>query len=236
VAQEFERNTGFRLQVDLVATNMPVGEETKYGADLGLRLSVKSYNATIVKGVLVQAKRMRSHNGQLLYPELKGQGERQARDMLRVTPAAVFFCYNFGDQRDLLQHVLSASRWPVLLRDLVLFANGDEWDTDLNDLWDMGIAVVPANYILALSASAQARNVTMPTDAPTILGGSVPLGFFVTDLLGSCFVGDPRESVVRLCTAPALRDKLFPDVGLESDPFRGFAVRHMLDVRLTQLP
>ena len=64
-------------------------------------------------------------------------------------------------------------------------------------------------------------------DSGSVAAGAMHLKMpFIIDLFALCFVGDPREEVVRLVTPPSLRDRLVGTGGLPADPFRGFAVRH----------
>jgi len=54
----------------------------------------------------------------------------------------------------------------------------------------------------------------------------------MVDLFASCFVGDPRESVVRIVTPPAIRDRAVPTLGLPDDEFEDFAVRNVLNITI----
>ncbi len=95
------RQVGFETSIEFTPTNLPVSEETRYGADIGIRTVIRTNDIVIVKGMLIQCKRM-YQRPVLSYPELRGRGEQQAKDMLRITPASFFMLFNFGQQADLL--------------------------------------------------------------------------------------------------------------------------------------
>lgn len=98
----------------------------------------------------------------------------------------------------------------------------------------MGIAVLPAACVLSLSASAAAAGTRLTTDASRMLRGCIPFGVFTVDFFAFCFVGDPREEVVRLVTPPRLREEMFPVTGLPARTgFEGFAIRHYIDIEVS---
>jgi len=207
-------NSGIKVEIDFHATNLPVSEETQYGADIGIRATLRTPQAEIVKGILVQCKRMFGPAKKPSYKELPGRGEKQARDMLRITPASFFMLHNFGTQQRLLNwaSVPTGTICPVdqsmTITTPMLTNIGDQcasWANSAGGIWDMGIAILPATRVLALSEKAQSQGAKLPHDAPTILRGCLPLGVFMTDLLGACFVGDVREEVIRMVTPPKLR-------------------------------
>jgi len=235
---------GVNVSVEFSPVNLPVGEEHKYGADIGLRLTIKSPTATIAKGVLIQCKRMYGSPalGTADYPELRGRGEQQARDMLRVTPASFYLLYNCGSQSELIRMAMvpTGMLCPVKSFNGIPPAEAVElaaicpvWQQAAGTIWDLGVAALPASRVLAWSFAAKQRGLRMKTDAKTVLPGCLPLGVFIVDLFASCFVGDPRESVVRIVTPPAMRRPVEPEEGLESDEFDGFAVRYVMDVSIT---
>lgn len=96
------RDRGANIRIEFHATNLPVGEESRFGADIGVRTTLRSDDAVLVKGALFQCKRLYGPSSRPSYPELRGRGEQQAKDMLRMTPASFFMLYNFGTQRQLL--------------------------------------------------------------------------------------------------------------------------------------
>jgi hypothetical protein len=233
-------NSGVTVDVRFTPTNLPVGDEFTYGADIGIRVRIQTQDFLTVKGVLVQCKRMYGPKTVPTFAEIRERGEDQARKMLRVTPASFFMLYNFGDQQDLLAVAgiptgmvcPGESGGPVPNPVRSQPGRCVVWGGSSGTIWDMGIAVTPASRILALSASAAKRGVPMPIEADQILRGALPLGCFVTDLLASCFVGDVRAEVVRLVTPPAERDAAPASVGLPRDDFAGFAVRQYMDVTI----
>ncbi len=100
-------------------------------------------------------------------------------------------------------------------------------------IWDLGVAVLPAARVLALSAGCGRKRLPFPIHATRILPGCLPLGVFMVDFFASCFVGDVREEVVRLVTPPYLREEQLPITGLHRPEFEGFAVRHYLKVEIS---
>lgn len=232
---------GVTARIEFTPTNLPAAEEEQYGADIGIRATLHTPSAVIIKGVLIQCKKMSRARGKDSYLELRGRGERQARDMLGITPASFFLLFNHGQQSDLLNYSLlplgilcphdDGGPIPESKRERI----GDAcpyWQRSDGGLWDLGIAVLPATRVLASSVGSAASGKPFPVDAARILRGCLPLGVFIVDLFASCFVGDPREEVVRIVTPPRLRDSLVGTAGLPADPFRGFAVRHYLSIEL----
>jgi hypothetical protein len=230
-------NAGVNVEIEFHATNLPVSEETRYGADIGIRTTLRTPDAEIVKGILVQCKRLYGPASKPSYKELPGRREKQAKDMLRITPASFFMLHNFGKQEDLLNwsSVPIGTICPVeksmMIPAPVLTNIGDQcsaWANSSGGIWDMGIAMLPATRVLALSTPASIRGAKIPYDVQTILRGCLPLGVFVADLLGACFVGDVREEVVRIVTPPNLRAP--PIVPTALFAFDHYAVRHHIDL------
>ena len=234
-------NVGTQVQIEFHPMNLPVSEENLYGADIGLRATLRTPEAVIVKGILIQCKRMYGSSRSASYDELRGRGEQQSRDMLRITPASFFMLYNFGEQKTLLElsSIPVGTICPVENSALMDFARSNVgsscpfWENSKGGIWDMGIAMLPAARVLALSAGATARKSKFPVDAATILRGCLPLGVFIVDLFASCYVGDVREEVVRLVTAPEQRELSLPTIGLATNDFQGFAVRHYIDIAIS---
>lgn len=235
----------FEAEIEFHATNFPVGEECKYGADIGIRTTIRTPHFFSVKGVLIQCKRMfpspaASQGGS--FPELRGRGERQAEDMLRITPASFFMLFNSGPQSWLIDTsgVPAGTICPMdgpipHPKRGRLGSSCPYWANSHGGIWDMGIALIPASRVLALSAAASTAGAQFPIDAATVLQGALPFGVFMTDLLAGCFVGDVREAVVRLTTPPHRRRDAELGLGPD-DPFRGFAIRRYLDINLSSTP
>lgn len=239
IANEVERLTsnvlggGRRVSIEFYPTNLPVGDENRSGADIGVRVYVRTPRFSITKGALFQCKRM---YGELprrrSYQEIAGRGEKQAEDMLKLTPASFFLLFNSGDSRELLslagQPLIACcpAMCERLPKDL-------PWPCDClfqgnNSAFDMGIAVLPASRVYAASREAHEHGGKISTRIEDILPGSLPFGVFMVDLLASCFVGDVREDIVRLTTPPALRDARA--TGLPNIDPRDFPIRHFLDI------
>ena len=231
--------SGIEVNIEFHATNLPVAAETTYGADIGIRTIIRARDAVTVKGMLVQCKRMYPGK-QPSYPELKGRGEEQARNMLRITPASFFMLFNAGSQEELL-NMTSIPMGTVCPRSASPIEAGKRgrigsscpyWEHSDGSIWDLGVAILPAARVLALSAGKRGK--TLPVNASRILKGCLPLGVFMVDLFASCFVGDAREEVVRLVTPANVRDEQLPITGLQRPDFEGFAVRHYLKVEITK--
>jgi hypothetical protein len=226
---------GAKIVVEFEARNLPVSDESKTGADIGLQIRIRTPAYTAIKGILVQAKRMDATRH---YPELPGRGESQAKKMLRITPASFFMLYNFGAQADLLKMVQLPAGLicPVdgaipLGKNAGIPANCPFWADSEDGIWDLGIAIVPASRILALSAGSLQGGTPFPHDASTIMGCALPLGVFLVDLVASCFVGDVRKKVVRITTSPRKRAQLYQYTGLAPE-WDDFTIRHYIDISI----
>lgn len=235
-------NTGTKVEINFHTTNLPVSEENRYGADIGLRITFRTYQAILVKGILIQCKRMYPPASKPSYPELRGRGEKQAKDMLRITPASFYMLFNYGEQRDLLNlsSIPAGTICPMEGGDFIPSSKRDRlgescpvWADSKGSIWDMGIAMLPASRVLAMSSRAVSRKTKIPVDAKTILRGCLPLGVFIADIVGSCLVGDVREEVVRIVTPPEQREQAFALMGLNQTDFDDFAVRHYIDLVVT---
>jgi hypothetical protein len=232
-------NLGTDVKIEFHPTQLPVEEERKYGADIGIRVTIRTSETISVKGILIQCKRMYGPKDSPSYPELRGRGERQANDMLRITPASFFMLFNFGSQEELLNYTSIPIGMMCPLDEnapispekrSAIGSNCPIWAKSAGSIWDLGIAMLPATRVLFLSAGSVIKNTVLPIQARKILRGALPLGVFMVDLFASCFVGDPRQEIVRLVTPPKLRNEYFPVTGLHRTDFRWFAVRHYIDV------
>jgi hypothetical protein len=218
---------------------LPVSDETKYGADIGIRVTLRTAEAEVAKGLLIQCKRMYGSTPTPSYKELRGRGEKQATDMLRITPASFFMLHNFGSQRDLLNwtSIPSGTVCPMdeegvigAPKHLNIADKCPIWASS-SGIWDLGIAVLPATRVLALSAKAASLGRKCPDDVSTILRGRLPLGEFMADLVGGCFVGDVREEVIRIVTPPKQRQPPpFPTALLAFD---NYLVRHHINIMIS---
>lgn len=234
------QETGVDVDIEFRPTNFPVSDESLYGADIGVRTVIRTPDTVMVKGALFQCKKM-YRRPRPSYPELRKRGERQAKDMLRITPASFFLLFNSGQQHDLLNLTsipigmvcpVTDGFIPLDKRESI-GTNCPAWMRSDGGLWDLGVAVLPAARVLSLSAGCEQHRRLFPIDAKRLLPGCLPLGVFMVDIFASCFVGDVREEVVRLVTPPELRDEQSPITGLPRAEFEGFAVRHYLKVEIT---
>ncbi len=221
--QEQLNSHGVQMGVEFHATNV-ASEERKYGADFGVRLHIEGQNYNISKGVLFQCKRMYGPTAAPTFRELGGRGEEQAQKMLSVTPASFFLLFNGIPARNLRQWIGTAAAFYPLDQ---LFP----WP-DLNRatraIWDPGIMVLPASRVLAESRVCRQNKTRLPIDAVHWISGSIPLGIFMADVFGSCFVGDVRESVLHIVTPPRLRNLAIDGVP-DFDPSL-FTVKQLMDV------
>lgn len=195
--------TGIKLGVSFEAVNLPTGEETEYGADFGIRFKMRTTAGSIDKAILVQAKRMRlGRSGNADFPALRTDGAEQAKKMLRVTPASFFLLYNYGDPADLVSLVFPPSGGRILA---YIPGGSGGFRPSLN----CGMTMLPATQVSAV-ANALPPRTGFPAKAVDVLPGSLPMGYFMSQLFATCFVGDVRTSILRVVTPPRLRDRLFP--------------------------
>jgi hypothetical protein len=232
---------GTNVKIEFHPAQLPVEEERKYGADIGIRVRISTPEVEAIKGVLIQCKRMYGPRHSPSYPELRDRGEKQAQKMLSITPASFFMLFNFGSQEELLNYtsIPVGMTCPVDQGSAIspdkrssIGSNCPNWAKSNGSIWGAGITMLPATRVLFLSAKSKKEGAELPIQARKILRGSLPLGVFMVDLFASCFVGDPREDVVRLVTPPKLRDQYFPITGLQREAFRWFAVRHHIDISI----
>lgn len=225
--------------VEFYPTNLPVGEETRYGADFGVRLHMEADGFNITKGVLFQCKRMYDGARSPSYDALRGDGEEQAERMLKVTPASFFLLFNGVRAETVGEWMKPPSAlfpfyeefrpFPFAWRDFWRFIR--HMDPPYA-LWNTGVTVLPASRVYAESRIARREAKALPIDAQHWARASVPLGLFMADLFGSCFVGDVRTSVLRLVTPPALRD--LGATGVDDEDASLLPVRRLMNVRVAQ--
>ena len=78
---------GSDVQIEFATEKAPQGEETAFGLDLGIRLIIETPGYKTEKAILVQCKRMYGTSTTGSFPKLTDDGEDQAENMLKVTPA-----------------------------------------------------------------------------------------------------------------------------------------------------
>lgn len=205
-----ELSNGVIMSVEFHATNV-AGEEPQNGADFGVRLHIEGPNFNISKGILFQCKRMYGPGSAPTFRELRGRGEEQAERMLGLTPASFFLLFN-GVPTE------TAGRWmkpPAALYPLYrefgpFLPPWPDWPylpiRDRFSLWNTGVMVLPATRVYAESRVCRENGDVLLIESPHWIAGSLPIGVFMADMLGSCFVGDTREAVLRIVTPPTLRD------------------------------
>lgn len=226
---------GPRVQIEFHSMNLQQGEENRYGADIGVRLHIAAAGFNISKAVLFQCKRMYRNRQSVSYDRLRGDGERQAEAMLSVTPASFFLLFNSEPPATVRNWMippvcLSAPELPAgILPFWFLLQKGIE---PASSLWDPGITVLPATRIFAESRVYQRNGTPLPVDAEHWTRASVPIGVFMADLFGSCFVGDVRTSVLRRVLPPHLRD--LSAMGIDDEDASMLPVRRLMDIRVTQ--
>jgi len=199
---------GVGMDAEFHPTNV-AGEERQYGADFGVRLHIESPNYNISKGVLFQCKRMYGPEASPTFDELRGRGEEQARKMLSVTPASFFLLFNGVPAETVARWIKPPAGLYPFYREFgpFPFPWREFWRyIELRDppfsLWNTGVMVLPASRVYAESRVCQHRGSLLPLEAEHWIAGSLPLGVFMADAFGSCFVGDVRDSVLRIVTPP----------------------------------
>lgn len=85
-------NTGTKVEINFHTTNLPVSEENRYGADIGLRIIFRTYQAVLVKGLLIQCKRMYPPASKPSYQELRGRGESRQDTCSALLPPLFSCC------------------------------------------------------------------------------------------------------------------------------------------------
>lgn len=219
--------------VEFYPTNLPVSEESRFGADFGVRLHLEADGFNLTKGLLFQCKRMYGNAPRATYEALRGDGEAQAAKMLAVTPASFFLLFN-GVR---LEIVASWIKTPACLYpfDEILSPWSLNWrfrnSIEQFRMWNPGVTVLPASRVYAESRVARIASKSLSVDAEHWARASIPLGIFMADFFGSCFVGDVRESILRLVTPPKLRD--LGAIGVEDD-ISLMSIKRIMDIRAVQ--
>jgi hypothetical protein len=216
------------VRIEFESTKAPQGEESAFGLDLGIRVIIDTPGYSAHKAILVQCKRMRGLGSTGQYPKLRDDGETQAAKMLALTPASFFFLFNGGDLKELFKMMDSTlpfpwpePYWPAAGRPHPF------------EYFDPGVTVLPATRVLALSKASKGASAKLPTAAPQVLAGSVPLGHFVAGLYASCFVGDPRTGILQLATPPTQR-ALVSGVNAEITQLGSLNAKRFQTIRITK--
>jgi hypothetical protein len=225
--------------IEFYPTNLPVGEENRYGADIGVRLHLEADGFNITKGILFQCKRMYGNEQQASYDALRGDGEAQAEKMLKVTPASFFLLFN-GVRAETIGRWIKPPACMSILDDRLYpipFPWGEFWRYERfierrYSLWNTGVTVLPAARVYAESRVSRRESKALSVDAQHWARASIPIGIFMADMFGSCFVGDVRSSVLRLVTPPKLRD--LNATGIDDDESSLLPVRRLMSVRVAQ--
>ena len=176
----------------------PQGEENAFGLDLGIRVIIETPGYSAQKAILVQCKRMTGLGAKGIFKKLRGDGVKQARDMLSITPSSFFFLFNGGDAHDLLE--MMRAPYPLLQR-----FEPPNWPSSY---YEPGVTVLSAARVLAMAEGAQMAGRPFPVKAAEVLPGSIPLGEFIAGLFAPCLVGDVRLPLLQLATPPRLRQQL----------------------------
>ena len=225
-----------KVDVEFHATSLPALEEKRIGADFGVRLHLSGAGFNISKAVLFQNKRSYTRGSEFDFRQLRGDGERQANDMLGVTPASFFLLFNGIPTVRALNWI----RWPSAWWPLAHYGPFPHFPSRMSDamatspelaLWNPGVLVLPATRVYAESRALKAEGKKLPVGARHWAQASIPLGVFMADMLGSCFVGDVREDVIRLVTPPSLRG--LGTVGVPVFDSTRLPVRRLMDVAVT---
>jgi hypothetical protein len=212
---------GAGVGITYEAVNLPVADETVVGADIGIRVRIRTSRSNITKALLVQCKRAHLKGLGYVYDALYDDGPKQARDMLRITPASFFFLFNHvtpATTRYVNGHLTPLSAGWLIYTAIA----------GLDALADPSVTVMPAAQVEAVSRTG-AR---LPRQAHEVLPGTAPLGYFMSAMFTTCFVGDPRPAVVRVATPPAQRDAVAPLPDDDDGHFEHIFVRRSLALDL----
>lgn len=229
---------GLNLRVEMFPSEgaLPCGDDDD-GADLGIRVQIVSPRFNLTKAALFRCQAMQ---GAPDAPTYAGLSARDAEQLLRVSPAAFYLLVNRGEQPRLydlagvpVSTVCPVGPWPIPIEEAERIGSQCPiWADTGGTLWDLGLAVLPAARVFGLRRGGEAND-AIPVDAAEVLRGCLPFGAFLVDLMGSCFVGDPRASVVQLVT-PSARPGGPPPIDDAPVPRPApFPVRLLLDIRVT---
>lgn len=231
------RDRGVEIEIKFYSTNFLPGEENRSGADIGVRLHIEAPGFNVTKAVLFQNKRIYGRGGSLAFNRLRGDGELQARKMLNATPASFFLLFNGMPISTAGQMIkLPESLWPHHVRispEPEDVPGGAFWELVEADPthfgnWNTGILVLPASRLFAESRMLENQGRPLPIGARHWIRASIPLGIFMADFFGSCFVGDVRDSIIRMVTPPVLRD--LASSGLPDDEPEMLPARRILNI------
>src|SRR5262249_5464204 len=130
------------IRIAFETQKAPQGEEDAFGLDLGIRVIIETPGYSAHKAILVQCKRMYGVGANGRFHKLRGDGERQARDMLGITPASFFFLFNSGETDELFR----------LMRPPYPFYPWREYGPWLRgEFFDPGVTVLSAARVLAMA-------------------------------------------------------------------------------------
>lgn len=216
---------GRQVRITFSTEKAPQREENLFGLDLGIRVIIETPGYSAQKAILVQCKRMSGLGADGKFKKLRGDGERQARDMLSITPASFFFLFNSGDPDELLQMIRSLHplfRWRLERR---------PW---LWSYFDPGITVLPAARVLAMAEGAKAEGKRIPIDAAKVLAASVPFGEFIVGLFAPCLVGDVRLPLLQLATPPKRRGEITGGLEVDVPPLGSLQPNRFFEFRFSK--
>ena len=228
---------GKQVQITFKTHKAPQGEENAFGLDLGIRVSIETPGYSAQKAILVQCKRMFGMGAQGVFKKLRGDGEKQARDMLSITPASFFFLFNSGDTDDLLQMMRSPHPLFAWRLERVHRLSRDVAETERRRPWsyfDPGVTVLPAARVLAMSDGAKVAGKGFPIGAADVLAASVSLGEFIAGLFAPCLVGDMRLPLLQLATPPTRRGKIGGGVDVPVPPLGSLEPKRFFELRFSK--
>lgn len=216
---------GSHVRIEFKTEKAPQGEENAFGLDLGIRLTIETPAYSAQKAILVQCKRMFGLGAKGVFTKLRGDGEKQARDMLRITPASFFFLFNSGDRLELLGMMRSAHP---------LFGWRLEQRSWLQSYFDPGVTVLSAARVLAMAEGAKAERKRFPIGAAEVLAASVPLGEFIAGLFAPCLVGDVRQPLLQLATPPTRRGEITRGLDVPVPPLGALEPKRFFELRFSK--
>jgi len=190
--------------------------EPKTGADIGVVLTTRNYDLTVTRSILIQCKKLRYREPDcamtnytcLGSPEYSNtlfgkRSERQATQLLSLTPSCFFLVYNppLPAWRELAvaeidRRTKRLAYFANLDKEIQTHASRQELDGALR--WFEGPVILPATSVMGCFSSAESRaraeSASRSGIGRTLRYGLPLYDFMVNDFLQGK-VGDARESV-----------------------------------------
>lgn len=198
-----------------IAFEPSAGNHEEFAADIGVRLEFLTEDFESATGLLACCHGMGGSEHEPTFETLCRDGEAQAKRMLDITPSSVFLLFHRIHAGTVGQWIgPPACFYPIEDR-VVQTPPGwtDFWRytgkaTPALSLWNSGITVLPAIRLLAEARARRRTGQRLPVDARHWASATIPLGVFISDMLGACVTGDARPEVLRAVTpSPRVADR-----------------------------